>query len=324
MDPGKALQTSLSSPWPFCLWSRSRPGTRRVKADRLCLHSRVALKKYIQANNKGVGSGPTFDSQFNRAVKAGVEQGIFAQPKGVSQNSPPSLSNTDEVPSSATFCFVFPAGVLYAANLSSKRCLPPSGPAAVVSSPISSTIYSSCHSSIIIRHIWTYQASKERRCQIREEACRQKGEASGEESCCHYHQEGHDGRQTQGRQSYHDKESHQSQASQRQEASQAEIQHWCQTYDQERCPCCHGREEGPRQNEIWTCHQDQSHRRQTRKEGRGRHQEDTGEEGRHTQEEERNSCRRTGRLINAVLPSLCVCSSILDFGPSFHLLSLSL
>ena len=57
---------------------------KSINADIPCLHSRVALKKYIQANNKGVGSGPTFDSQFNRAVKAGVEQGIFAQPKGMS------------------------------------------------------------------------------------------------------------------------------------------------------------------------------------------------------------------------------------------------
>lgn len=48
------------------------------------VYSRAALKKYVQANNKAVESGAKFDSQFNRAVKSGVDQGIFAQPKGKS------------------------------------------------------------------------------------------------------------------------------------------------------------------------------------------------------------------------------------------------
>lgn len=47
-------------------------------------NSRSALKKYIQANNKGVGAGTTFDNQFNRAVKSGVDQNLFSQPKGQS------------------------------------------------------------------------------------------------------------------------------------------------------------------------------------------------------------------------------------------------
>ncbi|KAK0516921.1 hypothetical protein JMJ35_000076 [Cladonia borealis] len=46
--------------------------------------SRSALKKYILANNKNIAQGPTFDTQFNRAIKAGVEKGEFAQPKGTS------------------------------------------------------------------------------------------------------------------------------------------------------------------------------------------------------------------------------------------------
>lgn len=46
--------------------------------------SRSALKKYILANNKNIAQGATFDTQFNRAIKAGVEKGEFAQPKGTS------------------------------------------------------------------------------------------------------------------------------------------------------------------------------------------------------------------------------------------------
>ncbi|KHJ31932.1 putative histone h1 [Erysiphe necator] len=46
--------------------------------------SRVALKKYIKANHKNIVDGKMFDSLFNRALKSGVEKGIFAQPKGAS------------------------------------------------------------------------------------------------------------------------------------------------------------------------------------------------------------------------------------------------
>ena len=51
-------------------------------ANPTLLNSRSALKKYILANNKNIAQGPTFDTQFNRAIKAGVEKGEFAQPKG--------------------------------------------------------------------------------------------------------------------------------------------------------------------------------------------------------------------------------------------------
>jgi len=40
------------------------------------------LKKYILANNANVSPGATFDAQFNRAVKSGVDKEEFAQPKG--------------------------------------------------------------------------------------------------------------------------------------------------------------------------------------------------------------------------------------------------
>lgn len=46
--------------------------------------SRVALKKYIKANHKNIVDGKMFDSLFNRALKSGVEKGIFAQPRGAS------------------------------------------------------------------------------------------------------------------------------------------------------------------------------------------------------------------------------------------------
>lgn len=48
-------------------------------------YSRQAIKKYVKANNKvKYTSEAQFDSMFNRALKAGVEKGDFAQPKGTS------------------------------------------------------------------------------------------------------------------------------------------------------------------------------------------------------------------------------------------------
>lgn len=45
--------------------------------------SRQAIKKYVQSNNKiNVTSQSVFDSQFNKAIKAGVEKNEFTQPKG--------------------------------------------------------------------------------------------------------------------------------------------------------------------------------------------------------------------------------------------------
>lgn len=44
--------------------------------------SRPALKKYIQANYKGVGTD-RFDQLFNQALKKGAEGGEFAFPKGM-------------------------------------------------------------------------------------------------------------------------------------------------------------------------------------------------------------------------------------------------
>lgn len=55
--------------------------------SRLLHHSRQAIKKYVTANNKlNVASQATFDAQFNKAIKAGVEKGEFTQPKGKFQS----------------------------------------------------------------------------------------------------------------------------------------------------------------------------------------------------------------------------------------------
>jgi histone H1/5 len=48
----------------------------------LTLHSRQSLKKYVRANHAINVSDAMFDSLFNKALKAGVEKGVFEQPKG--------------------------------------------------------------------------------------------------------------------------------------------------------------------------------------------------------------------------------------------------
>ena len=46
-------------------------------------HSRPSLKKYLKANHKNLASSDAvFDTQFNKAIKSGVDKGDFAQPKG--------------------------------------------------------------------------------------------------------------------------------------------------------------------------------------------------------------------------------------------------
>ena len=46
--------------------------------------SRVAIKKYVQANHKAAAASASFDTQLNKAIRTGVEKGEFAQPKGMS------------------------------------------------------------------------------------------------------------------------------------------------------------------------------------------------------------------------------------------------
>ena len=54
-------------------------------ADPIVAPSRPSLKKYLKANHKNLASSDAvFDTQFNKAIKSGVEKGDFAQPKGTS------------------------------------------------------------------------------------------------------------------------------------------------------------------------------------------------------------------------------------------------
>ncbi|PQE26503.1 histone H1 protein [Rutstroemia sp. NJR-2017a BBW] len=46
--------------------------------------SRMKIKKYVRANNNISAADSMFDSLFNRALKAGVQKGVFAQAKGPS------------------------------------------------------------------------------------------------------------------------------------------------------------------------------------------------------------------------------------------------
>lgn len=50
-------------------------------------HSRQSLKKYVKANNNITVTDAMFDSLFNKALRNGVEKGVFEQPKGTSSPS---------------------------------------------------------------------------------------------------------------------------------------------------------------------------------------------------------------------------------------------
>ena len=57
-------------------------------ANSIVARSRPSLKKYLKANHKNLASSDAvFDTQFNKAIKSGVEKGDFAQPKGMSNLS---------------------------------------------------------------------------------------------------------------------------------------------------------------------------------------------------------------------------------------------
>jgi hypothetical protein len=44
------------------------------------------LKKYVKANHTITVPDKMFDSLFNKALKSGVEKGVFEQPKGMSHH----------------------------------------------------------------------------------------------------------------------------------------------------------------------------------------------------------------------------------------------
>lgn len=54
----------------------------RTTTNTVLPSSRVALKKYVKANNNINATDKMFDSLFNKALKSGVEKGEFSQPKG--------------------------------------------------------------------------------------------------------------------------------------------------------------------------------------------------------------------------------------------------
>lgn len=47
-------------------------------------HSRQSLKKFVQKNQVNPPTQKMFDALFNKALKAGVDKGVFEQPKGPS------------------------------------------------------------------------------------------------------------------------------------------------------------------------------------------------------------------------------------------------
>lgn len=49
-----------------------------------CTNSRQSLKKYVKANNTLNVTDAMFDALFNKALRNGVEKGVFQQPKGKS------------------------------------------------------------------------------------------------------------------------------------------------------------------------------------------------------------------------------------------------
>ena len=58
-------------------------GTRRLQRILLTQrYSRQALKKFIGNNWEGLANDKSFDQQFNRALRTGVEKADFTQPKG--------------------------------------------------------------------------------------------------------------------------------------------------------------------------------------------------------------------------------------------------
>lgn len=65
----------------------------RTFTDSHLPHSRPAIKKYILANNKSTAAtAAVFDSQFNKALRTGVEKGDFTQPKGTGCSPKPCFS----------------------------------------------------------------------------------------------------------------------------------------------------------------------------------------------------------------------------------------
>merc|ERR1712036_98722 len=65
--------------------------------------SRQAIKKYIKANNNlGNATDNAFTAHINKALKTGVDSGVFAQPKGASGPVKLAKPSADKKPAAAT------------------------------------------------------------------------------------------------------------------------------------------------------------------------------------------------------------------------------
>jgi hypothetical protein len=60
-------------------WPKPQPSHHITNA----LNSRQSLKKYVKANNTINATDNMFDALFNKALKVGVDKGVFEQPKGM-------------------------------------------------------------------------------------------------------------------------------------------------------------------------------------------------------------------------------------------------
>lgn len=73
------------------IWSRPSPTMFFVSQPTAnfanTLISRQSLKKYVRANNTINVTEKMFDSLFNKALKNGVDKGVFEQPKGMKHTS---------------------------------------------------------------------------------------------------------------------------------------------------------------------------------------------------------------------------------------------
>lgn len=77
----------------------------------LSISSRVAIKKYVQANHKAAAASASFDTQLSKAIRTGVEKGEFEQPKGNSLHCDTHFALALSFPSARysllVFVFVF-------------------------------------------------------------------------------------------------------------------------------------------------------------------------------------------------------------------------
>lgn len=91
--------TAQGSQWLEVSRSPAPLRPARFRAEQLTLHphSRQKLKQYVKTNNNITLSQNMFDSVFNKALKSGVEKGVFQQPKGTPTPPAPPPPSLDTV-----------------------------------------------------------------------------------------------------------------------------------------------------------------------------------------------------------------------------------